>query len=189
MYSASVQCNVYREVTSQDLVIGDSVQVSCRELERRMQGEVRRTEKTLAAGTGYVPDVVASNVALDKEVADFLRRLNLGKLKETFAIQELTYVDILDLDNDDLIAIGVNLIKDRKAILKEVAKLKDATGELSKSEDKNSQSSNNFHGENASDSVVGQERKIEENQEQTAWRREIEEKKTSQQQMRQEYFV
>ena len=79
---------VYREVTSQDLVIGDSVQVSCRELERRMQGEVRRMEKTLAAGTGYVPDVVASNVALDKEVADFLRRLNLGKLKETFAIQE-----------------------------------------------------------------------------------------------------
>merc|ERR1712113_858057 len=73
------------------------------------------------------PDSVsptASNVALDKEVSALLKRLNLSKLNETFAKQELTHADVLDLDNDDLIAIGVLLVKDRKAILKEITKMK-----------------------------------------------------------------
>ena len=77
------------------------------------------------------PDSVspaASNVTLDKEVAALLKRLNLSKLNETFAKQELTHADVLDLDNDDLIAIGVPLVKDRKAILKEVTKMKNARG-------------------------------------------------------------
>ena len=141
MYSVqySVQCTVYREVTSQDLVIGDSVQESCRELERRMQEEVRRAERrTPGGGAGYVPDVVASNVALDKEVAALLKRLNLSKLNETFAKQELTHADVLDLDNDDLIAIGVPLVKDRKAILKEVAKMKNAKRDNPNSMDEDS---------------------------------------------------
>ena len=121
----SVQCTVYREVTSQDLVIGDSVQESCRELQRRMQEDVRgAVGRTPGGGAGYVPDVVASNVALDKDVAALLKRLNLSKLNETFAKQELTHADVLDLDNDDLIAIGVPLVKDRKAILKEITKMK-----------------------------------------------------------------
>ena len=134
----SVQCTVYREVTSQDLVIGDSVQESCRQLERRMQ-EVRRAEgRTPGGGAGYVPDVVASNVALDKEVAALLKRLNLSKLNETFAKQELTHADVLDLDNDDLIAIGVPLVKDRKAILKEITKMKNVRGDDSTSIDEDS---------------------------------------------------
>ena len=130
MYSVqySVQCTVYREVTSQDLVIGDSVQESCRRLERRMQEEVRRAERRTPGGRGaeYDSGVASSKMSLDKEVEDFLIKLDLEKLKTKFAKQELTYNDILDFDEEFLVAIKVDLVKDRRKILKEIEKLKKA---------------------------------------------------------------
>ena len=80
----SVQCTVYREVTSQDLIIGDSVQESCKELKRRMQEEVRKAERRTPVGKSaeYDSGVASSKKSLDKEVEDFLKRLDLEKLNK-----------------------------------------------------------------------------------------------------------
>ena len=64
--------------------------------------------------------------ALDPEVEAMLTKLNLMSLKTIFIEEELTMSDLAKLSKDDLKEIGVQKMKDRNAIIEEVARMLDA---------------------------------------------------------------
>ena len=55
---------------------------------------------------------------LDQKVLEMLQRLNLVGYKEVFKKQELSLIDVADMNHEDLQSIGISLVKHRKAILK-----------------------------------------------------------------------
>ena len=55
---------------------------------------------------------------LDQEVREMLQRLNLMEYEEVFKKQELSLIDVAEMNHDDLESIGISSVKHRKAILK-----------------------------------------------------------------------
>ena len=60
----------------------------------------------------------SSDAELDKKMVDFLQELKLCQYADNFKFNKMTYNDLLDIDNQDLIDIGVPILKHRKVILK-----------------------------------------------------------------------
>ena len=75
---------------------------------------VNKAEKVTSAGP------------LDPRVEAMLTKLNLMSLKTIFIEEELTMSDLAKLSKDDLKEIGVQKMKDRNAIIEEVARMRDA---------------------------------------------------------------
>ena len=58
-----------------------------------------------------------------EEVVDHLEALELSHYSELFAYHRLSGLDLLDLTHDDLISVGVALLSDRKAVLRQLRRL------------------------------------------------------------------
>ena len=54
---------------------------------------------------------------LDQEVREMLQRLNLVEYEEVFKKQELSLIDIAEMNHVDLQSIGISLVKHRRAII------------------------------------------------------------------------
>ena len=54
---------------------------------------------------------------LDQEVREMLQRLNLVEYEEVFKKQELSLIDIAEMNHVDLQSIGISSVKHRKAII------------------------------------------------------------------------
>ena len=54
---------------------------------------------------------------LDQEVREMLQRLNLVEYEEVFKKQELSLIDIAEMNHEDLQSIGISSVKHRKAII------------------------------------------------------------------------
>ena len=57
------------------------------------------------------------NVKMDQEVREMLQRLNLVEYEEVFKKQELSLIDIAEMNHVDLQSIGISLVKHRRAII------------------------------------------------------------------------
>ena len=60
----------------------------------------------------------ATSIEIDPDVSCFLRDLKLTELSGIFKREQLTMKDIVEMNNNDLLLIGVEKHKQRKAILK-----------------------------------------------------------------------
>ena len=54
---------------------------------------------------------------LDQNVREMLKRLDLMEYEEVFKKQELSLIDVAEMNHEDLQSIGISLVKHRKAII------------------------------------------------------------------------
>ena len=95
--------------------------VLVRKVNLRMKDRDQRCEAVRVVGgnTGswkgfYWPQDVR---VLDQEVREMLQRLNLVEYEEVFKKQELSLIDIAEMNHVDLQSIGISLVKHRRAII------------------------------------------------------------------------
>ena len=59
-----------------------------------------------------------------EQTCEWLASVNLERFVPIFQQHKLAGVDLLDLNNDDLVSVGLSVLSDRKAILRAVYALK-----------------------------------------------------------------
>ena len=73
---------------------------------------------------GEIPQVTMKMDEGESEIDNFLQKIGLFGLSDIFEKEELDIDDLFDMNNIDLKDIGIHQLKHRKAILKEIEKLK-----------------------------------------------------------------
>ena len=94
--------------------------VIVREVNEMMKDQKCEAVRVVGGNTGswkgfYWPQDVR---VLDQKVLEMLQTLNLVGYKEVFKKQELSLIDVAEMNHEDLQSIGISSVKHRKAIIK-----------------------------------------------------------------------
>lgn len=101
---------VYREVTGERFVAGNLPPLES------VKNSLKNTGVTEV--DSEPPKVESSTAEVDKEVSEFLRKLDLADLIPSFAEEGIAMTDIADLTNSDLKNLGVDQFRQRKVLLR-----------------------------------------------------------------------